>query len=238
MLKRILLTATSLLAIAAATSAAQAADLTAPVYKAAVPAPVYNWTGIYIGANGGYGWGQQDPLNVITNRFDEIAINFNGGVLGGTAGAQIQLGHVVLGFEADLDWANIKGNAIVTPTIFGVPQAFSLNATTTMDRAGTARARIGYAQDNYLFYVTGGLAILGAHTDVATVTGVPCGALGILQCSGTNKRIGGTAGLGVEYGFTPNWSAKVEYLYVTAVALEVSHVNMVRAGINYRFGGI
>src|ERR1700712_718783 len=95
MMKRILLTATSLMAIAAAAPVAQAADLTAPVYKAAVPAPVYNWTGFYIGANGGYAWGQQDPLNVITNRFDEISINFNGGVLGGTAGAQIQLGHVV-----------------------------------------------------------------------------------------------------------------------------------------------
>ena len=64
------------------------------------PAPVYNWTGIYLGLNGGGGWGHQDPLNLITNRFDGASVDFSGGVFGGTAGAQIQSGHVVIGFEA------------------------------------------------------------------------------------------------------------------------------------------
>jgi len=236
MMKRILMAMASLLAMAAATPSAQAADL-APV-KAPPPAPVYNWTGFYIGANGGYGWGRQDPLNVITDRFDRFNVAFSGGLFGGTAGAQLQLAHVVLGFESDLDWTDISGHSILTPTIFGVPQPFLLNMTTKMDWLGTARARVGYAADNWLFYATGGLALIGAKTSLVTLAGPVCGTFGVLNCSGTDKRAGATAGAGVEYGFTPNWSAKLEYLYVTALSFEVSHVNIVRAGINYRFGGL
>jgi outer membrane immunogenic protein len=51
--------------------------------------PVYNWTGLYFGINGGGAWGQQDPFNILTNRFDHDSINFSGGTVGGTAGAQI-----------------------------------------------------------------------------------------------------------------------------------------------------
>src|SRR3974390_331157 len=72
------------------------------------PTPVYNWTGIYFGINGGGGWGSQEALNLITNRFANDSINLSGGVVGGTAGAQIQSGHVVLGFEADLAWATLR----------------------------------------------------------------------------------------------------------------------------------
>ena len=71
--------------------AAQAADIAPePVYKGAVVAQqVYNWTGFYIGANAGYGWGQQDPWSVLTNRFDAFSVPYSGWMLGGTAGAQI-----------------------------------------------------------------------------------------------------------------------------------------------------
>ena len=82
---------------------ANAADL--PVRPAPYAAPVvttYNWTGIYLGLNGGWGWGQQDPLNIITNRFDNFSVGFSGGLFGGTLGGQIQSGHVVLGFETDM----------------------------------------------------------------------------------------------------------------------------------------
>jgi outer membrane immunogenic protein len=236
MMKRLLLTTASLLALAVA-PLAQAADL-APVTRAPAPLPVYNWTGLYLGVNGGYAWGRQDPLDVITNRFDEFTIDFSGGLFGGTAGAQIQLARVVLGFEADLDWVGINGRATFTPTIFGVPQPFLLSAKTSMEWLGTARVRVGYAADNWLFYVTGGGAVIGAKTELATIAGPVCNTVGILACSGSDKRVGAAAGAGVEYGFTPNWSAKLEYLYVAGVRLEVSHINMVRAGINYRFGGI
>jgi outer membrane immunogenic protein len=231
----------AVVALAGSVLPVHAADL-AP--RPMVPAPTYNWTGIYLGVNGGYGWGEQDPFNIITNRFDNVRVGFSGGTFGGTAGAQIQMAHVVLGLETDIDWASISGSSVVTPSVFGVAQSFSVNATTHINWMSTARARVGYAQDNWLFYATGGVAILGAKTNLTGLNGFTCGSLtaigpgpGILNCSGTNKRLGGTAGAGVEYGFTPNLSAKLEYLYTAAASLELSHVNEVRAGLNYRFGG-
>ena len=240
---------TALLSTVAATAlltislAAQAADLPTqpmrPAYASPVVAPIYNWTGVYFGLNGGYGWGQQDPFNIITNRFDSLSAGLSGGVFGGTIGAQIQSGHVVLGIETDIDWANIKGSTRAIPTIAGVafPGA-AVNATTNINWESTARARVGYANENWLFYGTGGLALLGAKTNLTTVTGgAACGAI-LLNCSGTNRQVGAVVGAGLEYGFTPNLSAKLEYLYVTAASLEVSHHSEVRMGLNYRFGGM
>ena len=220
---------------------ASAADLpqrpaAAPLFA---PTPVYNWTGIYIGLNGGGAWGQQDPLNLLTNRFDGQSVEFSGGVFGGTAGAQIQSGHVVLGFEADLDWANMKGSATFIPSAGGIPITSSaVNASTNVDWEATARMRVGYAQENWLFYATGGLALLGAKSSFVPAAGVSCGTFGIINCSGTNKQVGAVLGAGVEYGITQNVSAKLEYLYITAASLDISHHSEIRAGLNYRFGGL
>jgi outer membrane immunogenic protein len=101
---------------------------------------------------------------------------------------------------------------------------------------GTARARAGYAQDNWLFYVTAGVALIEASTNVTNVGGFVCGTAGEPFCSGDKKKVGGVAGVGVEYGITPNLSAKLEYDYIAAAALEIAHVNTVKAGLNYRFG--
>jgi outer membrane immunogenic protein len=233
--KHFLLTTAALLTIGLV-SFAEAADISVPrPFPAA--APVYNWTGIYIGANGGWAWGNQDPFNIITDRFDNFDIGFSGGTFGGTLGAQIQMAHVVLGIESDIDWANVKGSATVAPSIFSVPLGSTFNASTSINTITTARARVGYAQDNWLYYVTGGAAILGAKTDLTTVTGPVCGSAGFPNCSGTSHRLGAALGLGVEYGITPNWSVKAEYLYIAAASLEISHVNEVRFGVNYRFGG-
>ncbi len=87
--------------------------------------------------------------------------------------------------------------------------------------------------------------LLGAKTDLTGVLGVnPCvtisninGTPGLLTCRGTNKRVGAAAGAGVEYGFTPSLSAKIEYRYIAAASLESSRINEVLVGINYRFGG-
>jgi outer membrane immunogenic protein len=208
------------------------------------PTPVYNWTGIYVGLNGGYGWGHQDPLNLITNRFDKSSVSFNGGVFGGTAGAQIQSGHVVIGFEADIDWAGMKGSATFVPTIGGAPLPCggggcpAVNATTNIDWEATARARIGYAEQNWLFYATGGLAMLGTKSNFTPPAGVACSTFFTVNCSGSSKQVGAALGGGVEYGFTPNFSAKLEYLYITAASLDISHHSEIRAGLNYRFGGM
>jgi outer membrane immunogenic protein len=221
---------------------ARAADMAVPAYHPVVPvtAPAsYNWTGLYFGINGGGGWGQQDPLNIITNRFDSISTSLSGGVLGGTMGVQLQVAHAVIGIETDLDWANIRGSSNIIPTVAGVPfPGATLNATTNIDWESTARFRAGYAAENLLFYGTGGLAILGAKTTLTTPAGgAVCGTV-LQNCSGTDRQIGAALGGGFEYGFTPNLSGKIEYLYITAASLEISRHSEIRAGMNYRFGGM
>jgi outer membrane immunogenic protein len=235
------LTTVAFAAFVGAVHPVAAADLpTRPAYAPAPmmsPTPVYNWTGIYVGLNGGYGWGSQDPLNLITNRFDGASLGFSGGVFGGTAGAQIQSGHVVLGLEADIDWANMKGSGTFAPSVLGVPFA-AVNATTNIDWETTARARVGYAQDNWLFYATGGFAILGTKAAFTPALGLNCGNYTLVNCSGTSKQFGAALGAGVEYGITQNVSAKLEYLYISAASLDVSHHSEIRFGVNYRFGGL
>lgn len=224
-------------ALTAATMTAHAADLpTRPAYAPPPPAvPVYNWTGIYLGINGGYGWGNQDPLSLISRQFDTFTTGINGWMFGGTFGAQIQSGHVVIGVEGDIDWANIKGTATVVPTILGTPSHPSIALATNINSVSTVRTRVGYAAQNWLLYGTGGVAIVHAKAD-ASLAGLACGTVGNLPCSADSKRIGFAAGGGIEYGFTPNWSAKLEYIYIGAVQND-AHINTVRAGINYRFGG-
>jgi outer membrane immunogenic protein len=203
------------------------------------PTPVYNWTGIYFGINGGGGWGNQEPLGLITDRFDGRSTDFSGGVFGGTAGAQIQSGHVVIGFEADLDWTGLKGSTTFIPSVGGVPiGAAAVTANTKIDWEATARARVGYAEQNWLFYATAGLAILGTKADLTTPAGVNCGVYLGINCSSSGKQVGAVLGVGTEYGITQNVSAKLEYLYITAASLDVSHHSEIRAGLNYRFGGM
>lgn len=225
-----------------AVACARAADLPMrPEYPAAAPAvvqQVYNWTGFYVGVNGGYGWGSQDPLNIITDRFDKFSHGISGGAIGGTLGAQIQAGHVVMGLEADLDWADITGTSVTTATAGGVFLGGPFNAKSNIDWESTVRARVGYANDNWLFYGTGGLALLGAKTTLTTAGGAAvCGAV-FANCTPTNRQAGLALGAGIEYGLTPALSAKLEYLYIAAASLEVSTYSEIRAGLNYRFGGM
>ena len=243
-MKTILHATVAAAALMSITFGAQAADLPmAPSYQpAAAPVvvqQVYNWTGFYVGVNGGGAWGNQDPLNIITNRFDGLSTGISGGLFGGTVGAQMQMAHVVMGLEADLDWASITGSSVITPTIGGSPaSSFPFNAKTNIDWESTVRARVGYASDNWLFYGTGGLALLGAKTTLTAPSGAAlCGGV-LANCSGTSRQAGLALGAGLEYGFTPALSAKFEYLYISAVSLSVSHNNEIRAGLNYRFGGM
>ena len=103
---------------------AYAADLPlAPGYQAPVvpPVPVYTWTGIYFGVNGGYGFGQQTPGSLFGGDFSAFNYNANGWLGGLTAGAQLQNGHTLLGLEADIDWAHINGSSSGTVSFNGSP---------------------------------------------------------------------------------------------------------------------
>jgi outer membrane immunogenic protein len=225
-----------LLAVTSVT--AQAADLPVKSMPAPIVATMYNWTGFYVGLNGGYSWGTQDPLDLIGNRFDRASRSLSGGVFGGTMGAQIQQGNIVLGVEGDLDWANIQGSGVVVPTVAGVALPLTLNVTTKTDALGTARMRFGVAMNNWLFYGTAGAAFLHETASGSSIAGVPCGTLGVLtSCAGSSWRPGLAAGLGTEWAFTPNWSVKAEYMYIVAAGTGVSknELNLVRGGINYKF---
>ena len=228
----------ALVLLTSAAVSANAADLPVKAYTPApVAAQVYNWTGIYVGANGGYGWGAQDPLTLFSNNLDRTSFNIKGGMFGGTIGAQIQQGYVVLGLEGDLDWANIKGNGISNPAVLGIPLG-TLNIATNTSAVMTARARVGAAMNNWLFYATGGVAFDKSSANGTSIGAVACGAVGVLpNCSASSWRPGLAAGLGLEYGFAQNWSAKLEYLYIATVGSGVStdHIDTIRAGVNYRF---
>jgi outer membrane immunogenic protein len=204
---------------------ATAADLSvAPLYKAPPPAmaPAYNWSGFYLGINGGGGWGHSSWDTSATR------INTSGGLVGGTAGYNWQLGNAVLGIEGDIDWANLKGTNTST--------LCPLGCSTSDSWLSTVRGRAGYAFGNVLPYVTGGLAV----GDIRAATPGFAGA--------TNTNAGWTAGAGLEVGLTGNWSAKAEYLYVDLGKFNCGtacnglptdnvsmHDNVVRAGVNYRF---
>jgi outer membrane immunogenic protein len=208
------------------TAAANAADMPArmPTKAAPMMAPVYNWTGIYIGINGGGGWGrtsQTDTTGATSGNYNQ-----SGGVGGGTLGYNYQLNNIVLGVEGDWDWANINGSSSAvgcTPTCY-----------TNLRWLATARGRLGVAWGMWLPYITGGAAFGSVNT----------GQTGLPQFAVTATRSGWTLGGGVEAMFAPKWSAKLEYLYADlgtttyTVAIPVNvpeRVNVLRAGINYHF---
>jgi outer membrane immunogenic protein len=232
--------AASLVAAAAiGSAAAYAADLpTQHAYASpVVVAPVYNWTGIYVGANAGYGSGKQDPLGLFSNDFTAFNYTLSGGMIGGTLGAQIQSGHVVMGLEGDIDWTSMRGTGSGTVTKLGILQPGIATISSKVSVIDTLRTRVGYAQDNWLFYGTVGVALTNDTASFAQTGGFTCNT-GVVACtSKSDWHAGLAAGAGFEYGLTPNLSTKLEYMWVGAGAANTLYENMVRVGVNYRFGG-
>ena len=214
---------------------AWAADLPAPAPAPRAPAaylpppPIFSWTGIYLGVNGGYGFGQSNwtsPAFPPTGHFSA-----SGFLAGGTIGGNYQFGQFVVGLEGDGDWNGANGTTF---------NACGVGCTTQSDWLATVRGRAGYAIDRVLIYGTGGAAFGNVQA-----------AAGVLPFANSTQT-GWTAGGGVEWAFLPNWTAKAEYLYVdlgnmycpigncsttTAIPTTVSFTeNIVRAGINYKFG--
>jgi len=224
---------------------ALAADLAArPYVKAPVMVdPVWNWTGFYVGGNGGYSWGRSrtdvsyfssatgapiaPPAGSITN----ASFDMNGGIAGGQAGYNWQSANWMYGVEGDLQWSGEKGSTVYScaavavvagaclPGLTFLPPAAAGGTTLTIDQHlqwfGTVRGRVGIlATPKVLFYGTGGLAF-GEIKSTGTMTGFTPAAVAIASVvSNSTTRAGWTAGVGVEGKITQNWSAKLEYLYM------------------------
>ncbi|MBV1705806.1 MAG: outer membrane beta-barrel protein [Hyphomicrobiales bacterium] len=207
-------------------TAAMAADLPAHDYAPQPAAPyapqisAYNWTGFYAGINGGLTTGG------FTSGGSSLIGTGTGGAIGGTLGYNYQMGQFVVGAEGDYDFQNFAATRTIGATTY----------RGRVNQLGTARLRLGYALDQVLLYGTGGLAFGYEHYNVAgPVTG-----------SADGFHAGWALGAGLEYAFTPNISAKAEYLYTslspstefggTAAAVRTgAGLSNIRFGLNYKF---
>ena len=244
-MKKFLLGAAGFVALVL-TAPASAADLAARPYTKAPPmiAVIYDWSGFYIGANGGWGssrncWDFLPPFAVVATA--EGCHDATGGVAGGQVGYRWQSGGWVFGLEAQGNWADLRGS--------NTSQAFPgfINRS-KIDAFGLFTGQIGYAWNNALLYVKGGAAVIDSRYDIrSAATNV------LIANTGDQTRWGGTIGAGVEYGFAPNWSAGVEYDHIFSqdknltftapggVLVQTDRVrqdvDLVTARVNYRWGG-
>ncbi len=189
-------------AVLAGATAASAADLYAPpppadpIYS---PAPVFSWTGLYLGAQGGYGWGSAEAThgNGVASAADTNPAGWFGG---GQIGANYQFSNgLVIGVEGDLAAAGLKDTWSGAGTGGG---SVTIEQNTSM--LGSVRGRLGYAAGQWLPYVTAGVGFAKSTRDY-TGPGGPA--------TDTKTHTGWTAGVGVEYALSQNWTVRGEYRY-------------------------
>ena len=243
-MKKFLLGTVGLLALgmgAPATAADMAVKARPP---APVLAPIYDWTGFYIGGNGG--WGQTrncwDFLDVTGFAVASGCRERSGGLIGGQIGYRWQANQWVFGVEAQGDWADFSNQrvSLFDPTF---------STRTKTDGIGLFTGQIGYAWNQALFYVKGGAAVTNNRFSILDNLN-----FGAELASASSTRWGGVVGVGFEYGFAPNWSVGLEYdhlfmgdannsftspVFVAGVVNNrvTQDVDMVTLRINYRFGG-
>jgi outer membrane immunogenic protein len=231
-MKKLLLATVALVALGA-TVPALAADLGARPYYNKAPAyvaPIYNWTGFYIGGHVGGAFSSDNNFNGLTT-----GNNSNGRFLGGLqVGADYQFApNWVLGVEGQYSW--LSGNV---GAVFPLGYAYNNNQR----GLGSVTGRAGYTWGPGLLYVKGGYAYSDNNESV-TLGGVP-----VPFAINGDHRNGYTVGAGLEYMFAPSWSAKIEYQYynfgkanfVTPALLApfgsfTTDDHTVKAGLNYRF---
>ena len=233
MKKSLLLVTASLIALGAAAPAV-AADLAARPYTKAPPmiAAIYDWSGFYIGINGG--GGSAHTSWDLVGFGPEGSHNATGGTIGGQIGYRWQSGQFVFGLEGQGNWADFSGDNISAISGF--------RNRTRIDSFGLITGQVGYAWNNVLGYVKGGAAVVGSKYEVSTLGGA-------LLSSADQTRWGGTVGAGLEYGFAPNWSVGVEYNHIFLQDKNVTFalvpstdrvrqdVDMGLVRLNYKFGG-
>jgi outer membrane immunogenic protein len=244
-MKKFLLGTVALVAMA---TSASAADLGARPYTKAPPpmmVAIYDWSGFYVGLNGGGGWSHK-CWDLINDGFGNIPAvsdgchDATGGTVGGQIGYRWQASSWVFGLEAQGNWADFQGNNVALTDL-------TLRNHSKIDAFGLFTGQVGYAWNNVLLYVKGGAAVTN---DKYTGIDIPTG---LVFDTASETRWGGVVGAGFEYGFTPNWSFGIEYDHMfmgtrdvsfrtgvgTFTGIERIHqdVDVVTARINYRWGG-
>jgi outer membrane immunogenic protein len=221
------------------TLSAYAADMSvSPPDPVEAPAPVYDWTGFYVGANGGFGWANAGSLTIndpINGAYTIGAKRGSGFLGGGQVGYNLQSDVFVSSIEADAQYANMGSSANWGPYAF-----LGVNSGSRAEYFGTVRLRTGFAVDRTLLFLTGGLAYGGFNS-------APLGG-------GVTLNIGYAVGVGAEYAFSDHWTGKVEALYINinkgdaktttvvngGTIYPISAVagnggSLVRVGVNYKF---
>ena len=217
-MKKCLIAATALSGLLAFAGSASAADLAAPVD------PVHDWSGFYVGLQGGYGWGNDN--NEVSGAIEEDLEGFVGGA---HLGWNSQVDSIVFGLEADVEASFMDADL----------SAGVNTADLDMNVLGSLRARIGYAIDAVLIYATGGLAVADFDYEISN---------GVATESFDDTPLGYTVGGGVEVAFTETLSGRLEYRYTdlgsesfTSALFPVDtfdadyDFHAVRAGISWNF---
>jgi outer membrane immunogenic protein len=251
-MKKVWLGVVGLVALGAA-APASAADLPArPYTKApAMIAAIYDWSGFYVGLNGGGGsarkcWDLAQSVTVVfAQPVSEGCHSATGGTVGGQIGYRWQSANFVFGVEAQGNWAEFKGSNLNLLAGGGIIAA-GVTDQTKVNAFGLLTGQVGYAWNNVLWYVKGGGA---AVADKYTTFVVP----GLVVDSVSDTRYGGVVGTGLEVGFAPNWSVAVEYDHLFMGTRNVQaatpagafsttdrikqDVDLGTVRVNYRWGG-
>jgi outer membrane immunogenic protein len=230
-MKRILIA--GIAAIAFCGAPALAADM--PVKAPPMVVPIFNWTGFYVGIEGGGGWADTRHTNS-GNGINSGTVGIDGGLFGGTYGYNWQSGSWVFGLEGDFSWSGIKKN--FDDNNGGGFCSGAAQCVTDLRWLGTDRARLGYAWDRLLVYGTAGVAY-GNVQGTLTAAG-----FGLAD----STRAGFVFGGGTEWAFAPSWSVKAEYLHIDHLGdatysnaggfpekISLRNIDIVRVGLNYRF---
>ncbi len=212
------------------------AGLPATKASSAPPAPLFTWTGLYVGFNMGYTWTASNPITLSTiDLFDYslrgfgppsaagasgvVEAQLDGFFFGGQVGYNWQFAdRLIVGVEADIQGAGVRGGRGLL-SVDQAPRGFAATSA-KLDRqlefVGTARGRLGYALTPTLMaYATGGLAYGGANLSGAISQNLQPGLLlsDTVRNDHFNILTGWTVGAGAEMAFSRNLSGKLEYLY-------------------------
>jgi outer membrane immunogenic protein len=253
-------------AVGVFTGGVSAADLPArpPLAGPAVAAPIFTWTGFYIGAHAGYGWTDSETVlasvypgglleidvrnRTLPSRVELESDSFLGGI---QAGYNVQIGGLVVGVEGDVSLMNGKARGSYSELDLVLFAGAMTHSTfrSELDALGSLRARAGFVVDRALLYVTGGVAV----GEVDNGYGVDITGYYVNSWSSSRTEWGWAAGAGLEYALLNNLSVKVEYLHYNLGDRTIRYMDppnfgaeyieykfkhegsLVRAGMNYRF---